>query len=247
MSNILIGIIVGLIMGLTGAGGALISIPLFLGLMNVSLKEATVLSLIAVMLGSLINLLGAKSHTDKKMVLIFVAFGALANYLTLPLKETLPNLLIALLLSAIALFSVWSLWKKESPTAHIPAKNHGIKMIATGLFLGVITTLTGLGGGVMLIPILMSWFGKSYDEALPVSLGTILFISLSSFLMQKKMALELISPSEIGFIALGTLMAFFSLKFILKRTNPVGLLFLRKFLFTLVTIYSITSVLVKSF
>ena len=56
MSNILIGVIVGLIMGLTGAGGALISIPLFLSLMNVSLKEATVLSLIAVMLGSLINL-----------------------------------------------------------------------------------------------------------------------------------------------------------------------------------------------
>ncbi len=234
-------------MGLTGAGGALISIPLFLGLMNVSLKEATVLSLIAVILGSIINLLGAKSQTDKKMVLIFVAFGALANYLTLPFKETLPNFIIALLLTVIALFSVWSLWKKESPKAHMPAKNHWIKMITTGLFLGLITTLTGLGGGVLLIPILMSWFGKNYEEALPISLGTILFISLSSFFMQKKMVLELISPTEIGFIALGTLIAFFSLKFILKRTNPVSLLFLRKFLFTLVTIYSITSVMLKSF
>jgi uncharacterized membrane protein YfcA len=247
MSTIFIGSIVGLIMGLTGAGGALISIPLFLGLMNVSLKEATVLSLIAVILGSLINLLGFKSFSDKKMVLVFVVFGALANYLTLPLKENLPNFMIALILSAIALFSVWSLWKKESLTPHHSHKNHWIKTIGTGLFLGLITTLTGLGGGVLLIPILMSWFGKSYEEALPVSLGTILFISLSSFLMQKKMALELISPLEIGFLALGTFMAFFALKFILNRTNPVGLLFLRKFLFTLVTIYSITSVLLKSF
>ena len=233
-------------MGLTGAGGALISIPLFLGLMNVSLKEATVLSLIAVILGSLINLLGAKPFSDKKIILFFVVFGALANYLTLPLKETLPNFMIAIFLTAITSFSVWSLWKKESPKPHHSQKNHWIKMIATGLFLGVITTLTGLGGGVLLIPILISWFGKNYEEALPISLGTVLFISLTSFFMQKKLALELISLSEIGFIALGTLMAFFSLKLILKRTNPAHLVFLRKFIFTLVTIYSITSVMLKS-
>ena len=47
---VLLGVIIGVVMGLTGAGGALVAIPLFMQFQGMSLKEASVFSLIAVVI-----------------------------------------------------------------------------------------------------------------------------------------------------------------------------------------------------
>lgn len=247
MLHALIGLTVGLIMGLTGAGGALISIPLFLFLLGATLKEATVLSLIAVMLGTAVNLFRQKHQIDKKVVMNFVSFGTIANYASLPLKALIPDVVIALLLTAVGIYSIWSIWENRSDQTITHPKTNLVKLAGTGLFLGLITTLTGLGGGVLLVPILIRGFGKSYEEALPTSLATIFLISLISFILQIKIGLELITSFEIGLIAIGALTAFFVLKLVLRRIHISKIESFRKIVFTLVTLYSVSSVLIKSF
>jgi uncharacterized membrane protein YfcA len=247
MIHTFIGLTVGIIMGLTGAGGALISIPLFISLLNSSLKEATVLSLIAVLSGTLINLFSQKYKLDKKIVMGFVVFGAISNYATLPLKFYISDIVIALLLTCITAYSLWSIWGNRTTRPLTQAKPNMLKLIGTGLFLGLVTTMTGLGGGVLLVPILIIGFGKTYEEALPTSLATIFFISLISFLLQMKAGLELITPPEIGLIALGSLIGFLVLKLVLSKIANHKIEMIRKTVFTLVTLYSISSVLLKSF
>jgi uncharacterized protein len=246
MLHATIGLIVGLIMGLTGAGGALISIPLFLNLLNTSLKEATVLSLVAVIFGTAANLLGVLKQVDRKIILFFVGFGAIANYLSLPLKAIIPELGIAALLTLIGIYSVWGVWGKPKQQQNINVPPHPIKMALTGLLLGLITTLTGLGGGVLLVPVLIQVFGKTYQEALPTSLATILLISGISFLLQLQTGMGLISIYELGLLAAGAAAAFFCLKLLLKKLNPEAVNKLRQIVFTLVAIYSITTVLISS-
>ena len=241
----LIGLIVGIIVGLTGAGGALISIPLFLILINATLKEATVLSLIAVILGTSINLYGQKYKIDKKLVFSFVGFGAIANFASLPLKPHISDFVIAMLLSLIAIYSIWSIWKNQSTQPLAPPKISFLKLTLPGLILGVITTMTGLGGGVLLVPMLMSGFGKSYEQALPTSLATIFLISLISFLLQIKSGLELVTISEICFIAIGTMVAFLLLKAGLRNISTRKIMLLRKIIFSAVTLYSITTIILK--
>lgn len=247
MLHTFIGLIVGLIMGLTGAGGALVSIPLFLELLDMSLKQATILSLAAVVLGTITNLFDQKHPWDKKIVFNFVLFGSIANYASLPLKASIPNLVIALLLTIIAVFSIWSVWKKSKSAPHQTSSHSLLKLALFGMILGLITTLTGLGGGVLLIPILMRFFGKSYEESMPTSLATILFISATSFLLQWKKALSLITIKELAYLAAGALVAFFVLKFLLNLAPPKIKEMIRKIVFTGVAIYSISSVVLKSF
>lgn len=245
MIHTFIGLIVGLIIGLTGAGGALISIPLFLVLLNATLKEATVLSLVAVMLGAIVNLFGQKHKMDIKLVISFVGFGALANFLVLPYKSFVSDLVIAALLIMIAIYSVWSIWKNRPIlTVKLPESSF-FKLLFTGLFLGVITTFTGLGGGVLLVPILIRAFGKSYEEAMPTSLATIFSISLISFLLQIKSGTNLISFAEVGFIAFGTVVAFILLGFALNNLPSQKIIILRKVVFSLVTLYSIVSIVLN--
>lgn len=243
----IIGLIVGIIMGLTGAGGAMISIPLFINLLDTSLKEATVLSLVAVVLGTAVNLIGQFSKANKKIVIAFGLGGIVTNYTSLPLKVQTPEWLIAAILTIIGIYSIWSVWHKTAQeNFHSKSSMVIPKALIAGSFVGLLTTLTGLGGGVILVPILINFFGNTYERALPTSLGTILLISLTSFIFQSKVAFELINGNQLSLMAAGALLAFFLLKNIIKRVAEKKILLSRKIVFTAVTIYSIISVIYKA-
>lgn len=241
MSYILIGLIVGVIMGLTGAGGAMVAIPLYVTLLNASLKEATSMSLLAVMAGSLINLNGKMSYVDKKTVLILSGTGILTGMFTLPLKSVFPDYVIIFLLISVAIFSVWNVWKPSEMNFRM---GHGVLTeIFTGMILGALTTMTGLGGGVILLPILLKIYNKSLAEAIPTSLATIFLISLSSFAFQTKTVVNIISFQDNVLLIIGILSASLLLKLLLKKMTKTMADKLRKVVFTIVTIYSSVSII----
>lgn len=242
-----IGLIVGMIMGLTGAGGALISIPLFLFLLGTTLKEATVLSLVAVVFGTSVNLIGQLAKVNKKIALSLSLSGIIANYGTLFLKPLTPDIVVAALLTVIALYSLWSVWGgRVNSVNEMSHRGVILKSLGAGAFLGVLTTLTGLGGGVILVPILIKLFGRTYTEALPTSLATIFLISLSSFIFQSEMALQLITLIQLGYLGAGALIAFFLLKLLIIKLDNSKVDTIRRIVFSIVTVYSAASVIVKA-
>lgn len=246
MVFLLIGVVVGIIMGLTGAGGALISIPLFVVLVHTSLKEATALSLVAVVFGTSMNLIGQFKNVDWKIVLPLVFFGISSNFIFLKFKGNTPDLIIVLILSLVTFYSLWSVWKKKSQLdTQTVNKNVLIKSIMSGIVLGLLTSLTGLGGGVVLVPILISFFGKSYNEALPNSLTTILLVSTSSLLMQSREIMKIVEVEQLLFLGLGAFVSYVLLKTGLKKLEDKTILSLRKIIFTIVAIYSVSTIVYK--
>lgn len=246
MTYVGIGLIVGIIMGLTGAGGALISIPLFITFLGASLKEATILSLVAVVFGTSVNLLSQLSKVDKKIAFFLGLSGITANYGTLFLKQLTPDLVVAGLLTLIAGYSLWSVWSFKKETLSKSSEGVVLKALVAGTLLGVLTTLTGLGGGVVLVPILIKLFGRNYDQALPTSLATIFLISVSSFIFQSETAFQLISLYQLAYLGAGALIAFFLLKVLLKRLEESNIEKIRKAVFSIVTVYSAVSVIIKA-
>lgn len=234
-------------MGVTGAGGAIIAIPLFQLLLNSTIKEATILSLIAVLFGTMVNLIGRTGEVKWRIAAGFAFFGTVSNYLTIPLKMIVSETFIAILLMMIGIFSIWSVWRAKG-TFNSPDKKVNIfKIVIIGLMLGLVTTLTGLGGGVLLIPILLKVFGMSYEEALPTSLSTIMLISFSALMFQGYKANELISILDIFLLGLGAMIGFVLLKVALKSLDDAKKLRLRKIVFTVATFASLIIVFVKVF
>lgn len=246
MTYALIGLIVGIIMGLTGAGGAMISIPLFISFLDTSLKEATVLSLVAVVFGTSVNLMGQLTKVNKKIAIILSLSGIIANFGTLSLKPLVPDIVVAGLLTIIAAYSLWSVWSSKDNASN-KTNNEGVvlKSLGAGGILGILTTLTGLGGGVILLPILIKIFGRTYNEALPTSLGTIFLISMSSFVFQSEMAFQLISLIQLAYLGAGALVAFFLLKLFINKIDNSKMDKIRKIIFSMVTVYSAVSVIIK--
>lgn len=233
-------------MGITGAGGAIIAIPLFQLLLESTLKEATVLSLISVLLGTGVNLLGKTREVKWKIAFGLAIPGAVANILTMPLKTKMPEVIIAILLVLIGVFSIWSVWKSPAGRDHEENDTHAFIIILIGLFLGVVTTLTGLGGGVLLIPLLLKVFGMSYEDALPTSLSSIMLISLSALLIQGEKVLGLIDMKDILLIGTGALAAYGALTFLLKKVTDVRKLKIRQYVFSTATVVSLIIVIAKT-
>ncbi len=234
-------------MGLTGAGGAVIAIPLFQLLLEASLKEATVLSLIAVILGTGINLANRLGDVKWKISVGLAASGSLANFYSMPLKLRMSEEMIAFLIVLITVFSIWSVWNSQT-TKPLPGEKaiKPVTIVATGLMLGLVTTLTGLGGGVLLVPILLRIFKMNYEAAIPTSLSAIFLISLSSLVIQGEKTIKLLTAGDFFLISAGALTAFTALRFTMEYLSEKQKLSLRKYVFTLATVSSIIIVLIKT-
>lgn len=246
ITMIIIGCFVGLVLGLTGAGGALIAIPLFLNYLQASIGQATFLSLLVVLLSSGANYLFMKEKADKKLVLEIWIFSFIGAYLASLIKHAVSDLMIVFLLGSVSLYGLWKVWNESSFSESKKERKHSRqKSIVLGIFFGALTTLTGLGGGALIIPLLISQFQFSYQEALPSSLLLIFLVSLGSFGMQLITRGQSLSLMNVLSLTIGIILAIVLSRHLSKKIPAETLNRVRKVVFTLVVFYSLISLGVK--
>ncbi len=235
---LIIGLIVGIIMGLTGSGGALVAIPLLLW-HGYSIKEASFLSLLVVFIAALINYISQIKLVNYRFALVMFSTSILGSYLGVFVKVVSPDWLISSLLVGIAFYSLIMMWLKSTSNSLQPANMASSWHLSlAGLFLGVLTTMTGLGGGVLLMPLLAGQFKMSTPHAVATSLLTIALSSLVSLLFQIKQGATLPDPTKILLMLLGLLMAVLMLSFLMKKITPSAQEMIRKVVFSLVVFFA---------
>lgn len=236
MLYLVCGVIIGLVMGLTGAGGALIAIPLFMQLLGMNLKEASVYSLVSVVIASLINFIPHRKLAQYNTASLIIFASAFGSYISAPYKEMLPTIYITLVLSFISLYALYTVWYPvKVSTETYTNKSIGITIII-GLGLGFLTTFTGLGGGVMMLPIFLGLFRYTYPQGLATSLFAVGLSSLISLIIQFSFGVKLGAKGDLLFLVLGILVSVFVLKIFLARMTPVIVSRSRQLIFTIVVI-----------
>jgi len=181
----------GITLGLVGAGGSILTIPILVYLLKSPILLATSYSLVVVGSTALIATLRYRHHILFKNALLFLIpsisgvftarhfmIPALPHTIwSLPVDKALVVLLL-IFMSAAGYFMI-----KDSPIDvqnHLP-KNQNIKVILIGLALGVVMGLLGAGGGFLIIPTLVLLMSFTMQEAVPTSLFIITVNSLIGF------------------------------------------------------------------
>lgn len=118
-------------------------------------------------------------------------------------------------------------------------------LILAGLLLGILTTVTGLGGGVLLLPLFIKGFHLEEHKAVATSLMTIFFSSAISFLVQLSTVTQTPSAIEVLFMIVGVSLAVFPVKFIIKRLHEDKIFLIRRTVYSSIVIYTLVSLTIR--
>ena len=192
-------LVIGVVLGLTGSGGSILTVPVLVYLLSVNPVTATAYSLFVV---GTTSLFGTIKNVQKGMIEYRIAFvlavpAFIAVYLTRKLiVPSIPDIIIIynnfvltkelflmLFFAFVMLMASVSMiiTRKEVLVKEAGNLNYTL-MIFEGFVIGVITGLVGAGGGFLIIPTLVIFANLSMKKAVATSLMIIAIKSLIGFL-----------------------------------------------------------------
>ena len=188
---------IGLILGLTGGGGSILTVPILVYLMGLTPVTAAAYSLFIV---GTTSTFGAIQNYRNKLVDIkngflfaipsFIAVYLTRKYIVPEIPEIILNApvlitkstFLMLFFALIMIFGALSVLKKKKLNATISAKRNLITIGFQTFLIGIIIGLVGAGGGFLLIPTLILFANLPMKKAVGTSLFIIAMNSLVGFM-----------------------------------------------------------------
>lgn len=191
-------LIVGLVLGLIGGGGSILTVPLLVYLLGYNPIIATAYSLFVVGTTSLVGTIQKfkEGLVDVKTGLAFsfpsfIAVYLSRRYLVTNIPETLfkvgdftltKDMSVMVFFAIIMLIASFSMIKKgKKQDAITSTKQPYYKTFIQGLTIGTITGLIGAGGGFLYVPALVLWANIPMKKAVGTSLIIVTINSLIGF------------------------------------------------------------------
>ncbi|MDO5025999.1 MAG: sulfite exporter TauE/SafE family protein [Trueperella sp.] len=196
----LVGVAIGVVVGVLGAGGGILAVPVLIYLLGQAPHNATASSLVIVLLSAITALIShARAHNVQWKAGftfgIFAISGAFAGARIAPrISENLLVTLFAallLLVSALMGYRGWKIRRQENsprkfsvdyhpetepdpalatPDTTPPHDVNLTSISAAGLLVGVLSGIFGVGGGFAVVPLLIFIFGFTIRQATGTSL-----------------------------------------------------------------------------
>jgi len=179
---IIAGGFIGAVLGLVGAGGAMLSVPILMYGFGFDPKPATTAALAVVLLAALSGLI---PKVRKKQVLYRDAFviwgiGSITNLGFSSIVDQIPDAVITTGFAGILILAGTSMLRPpkldEQKRMPFPV------LVVLSLFIGTMTGVFGIGGGFLAIPVLVLYFGTPQIVAAGTSLLIIAVNSLTAFI-----------------------------------------------------------------
>lgn len=167
-----LGVVVGLVVGLLGAGGSILTVPVLILLLGLSAMEATSTSLVVV---SIVSSVGLLTHARAGRVSWRAGFGFAATgvpaaigggYLAVLLSNETITVALAVLLLGTSVY-MWLREDGEDLDGALQVMNWW-RVLPAGIVVGLMTGMLGVGGGFVVVPALVVLLGLS----MPVAIGT---------------------------------------------------------------------------
>lgn len=194
-------LIIGIVLGLIGGGGSILTVPVFVYLLSINPIIATAYSLFVVGTSSLVGAIQniRKGLVDLKTAIVFAIPALITVYITRRfIVPSIPEELFSLgnflitknigimvffaIIMLLASFSMIRSKKKDVNEEDKMVKYNYTLIIAEGLGVGLLTGIVGAGGGFLIIPALVLFANLPMRKAVATSLLIIAIKSLIGFI-----------------------------------------------------------------
>jgi len=174
-ASVAIGLVAGMMGGLVGVGGGVFMVPLMTELLKVRQHQAHGTSLVAIVFTGAIGAVayGLQKSVDIVAAILLAATSILTAQLGAKWTAVLPEWKLKRYFGAF-LFFVASLMllKPYLPTFHLGPFLWGkvISLLVTGAFTGFLSGMMGVGGGLIMVPVMVLLLGLNQHTAQGTSL-----------------------------------------------------------------------------
>lgn len=186
---VVFGAVIGLALGLLGAGGSILAVPALVYGVGQPLQTAIPTSLAVVALSTLGGLVPRERRTAVQwpVALVFGAAGTPAAFAGAALGRLFPQRWLLLAFSLLmVVVAVRMLRGGENRTGACRTQEGGVnwrtclpKALASGAVVGLMTGLFGVGGGFVIVPALSLLLGLGAQQAVATSLLVVLINSVA--------------------------------------------------------------------
>jgi uncharacterized membrane protein YfcA len=185
-----VGVMAGVLSGMFGIGGGIVIVPVLVALFGFGFQQAVATSLAALLLPVSIFAVIAYYRAGKLRLPIAapIAFGLIFGGLAgAELAQSLPIVTVQRL---YALFLFYVSWRFTEPRKWLAERRSGIPLpalaqdatlsvawyvlLAVGLGAGVLSGMFGIGGGIVIVPMLVALLHFDQKLAVGTSLGALL-------------------------------------------------------------------------
>ncbi|MNQ45424.1 Sulfite exporter TauE/SafE [compost metagenome] len=179
-----IGAVLGLLLGLTGAGGSLVALPLLLSL-HLPLRDAIGVSLGAVALSAAIGAIPrtVQGQVAGRPVLLLALSGLPGNAVGQWLGRFIPEFALILGFCLLVLWSAWRMWRGAGLPQSKPGPLRSTPLVAIGVGVGLLSGVMGVGGGFLIVPALLWLTPLSMLAATATSMAVIALVSGGGFFL----------------------------------------------------------------
>jgi uncharacterized membrane protein YfcA len=246
--SLVIGLVIGLVLGLTGAGGSVFAVPLLLIFASLPMSEASGIALGAVAASALYGSVSNIRHRRVLWLpaLLLGAGGVLGAPAGQYLAAAVPELWLQISFLALALMIAVRMYRQAqrnpqqaavvragaftdtdagaalcrfSPSGRLQLRPPCIASLgASGLIVGVLSGVFGVGGGFLIVPLLLGLSQLTMRQAVATSLVIIAAISSAGFMGYWHRSAALDWPL-LGLIALGGVLGMVAGQHISRHIN----------------------------
>ena len=194
ISIIIAGLVTGMLLGVFGSGGSIITMPALLYLLNVDAKSAIAMSLGIVAVTASFTAVQHWRHgnVNLKITAIFGFFGVLGTYGGALVGVVTPVVIQLAIFALVMYIAAWKMFKPqkqaksvgavvaECPNGRCDDLEYG-HIAFHGIAVGILTGIVGVGGGFLIVPALVLLSGLPMKKAVGTSLGIVAMKSFAGF------------------------------------------------------------------
>ena len=178
-----LGIITGFIAGFFGVGGGMILIPMLL-LAGIDMKSAIAISILQMVFtsiyGSFLNY--KRNKTILKDGLTIGLGGFLGGLLSGIIISSFDEMFLKYLFLTIVILAIYRVYKAPNILNDKQKTHSKPTLILIGFFIGLLAMSIGVGGSIMLTPILVSYMYYNLKDASSLGLFFVVFSSIAGFI-----------------------------------------------------------------
>lgn len=216
-------LLLGVVLGLIGAGGSILTVPVLVYLLSIPASQATGYSLVIVGTTALVGAIEylRRNQSSPRMALIFGSPAIIGVYLTRrfffpavpdPVAEVgsfalSKDMAVMMLFAIFMLVAAISMIRNnnQGETSGYPIKKPNMNyplILSLGFVVGIFTGMVGAGGGFMILPVLVLFGGLPMKVAIGTDLLIISAKSLIGFIGEAQVSNDI----DYAFIGLITLL-----------------------------------------